>query len=65
VEGHCGYSLPWHIDYYSWLSFNGGAAWHDAHHKGFNYNFGEKWLDILFGTDIHTYQGRMEQQQRK
>ena len=57
VDGHSGYFLPIHLEYYwmfNWI--NGGSQWHDLHHsKYFNCNYGEKWIDKLFGTDIDTY----------
>jgi len=60
VEGHSGYSLPWHIDYYPFVNFNGGAVHHDLHHKEFNCNYGEKWMDHLFGTDYESVKKKNE-----
>jgi sterol desaturase/sphingolipid hydroxylase (fatty acid hydroxylase superfamily) len=63
VESHCGYSLPWHMDYYWFLAFNGAAEHHDAHHQFTVGNYGAKWIDWIFGTDITSVRARQARNQ--
>jgi len=66
VEGHSGYCMPWHIDYYRIFSwYNGGSIHHDLHHSGFNYNFGPRWLDLVLFTDEISYRKQKEAERKK